>query len=290
MLLALRSLPTALALLLAALLLPGEAYARPASRQVAQGDLEKAGWTKEDKALWLNLGVGAAVMGWGIATWDWGAGGPQVADEGWLGRDTPEGGADKLGHLWSGYAVGHLFSWQYDRWGFDQETSARLGALSSLGVMGLIEVGDAFSDYGFSYQDALFGALGAGIGYVLWRDPGLSSKLDLRIEYNPFRGGEHKADVFTDYDRLRYLVAIKGEGFEALADTPARFLELHFGFYARNYDDYNPALGTPDLRKQHVYVGIGLNVARLLSPYCCGGLLHYFQLPYTYVKLDRRVD
>jgi uncharacterized protein YfiM (DUF2279 family) len=278
-------------LALAIPLAPAQPKAEPPPRQVVQGDLEEAGWSKEDKALWLNLGAGAAVVGWGVASWDWGGGGPTFQDEGWLGSDTSEGGADKLGHMWSGYALSHLFAWQYDRWGFDNEASARLGALSSFGLMGLVEVGDSLSDeYGFSVQDALFSTAGAALGYVLWREPALSSKLDFRIEYDPFREGEHEADIFTDYDRLRYLLALKGEGFEALSDSPARFLELHLGFYARNYDDYNPSQGTPDLREQHVYVGIGLNIAKLLEPYCCGAPFRYIQVPYTYLPLDWRVD
>lgn len=279
------------ALVLAALPMPAQVRAETPVRQVAQGDLEKAGWSKEDKALWLNLGVGAVVVGWGMASWDWGGGGPHLQDEGWLGRGTGEGGADKLGHMWSGYALSHLFAWQYDRWGFGDRAAARLGAFSSAGLMGLIEVGDAFSDeYGFSVQDALFSTAGAALGYVLWREPDLAGKLDFRVEYDPFRSGEYKADIFTDYDRLRYLLAVKGAGFEALADSPARFLEFQLGFYARNYDDYDPSRGTPDLREQHVYVGIGLNVAKLLEPYCCSAPFHYVQLPYTYIPLGWRVD
>jgi hypothetical protein len=33
-------------------------------------------WSKEDKALALNLGVGAVVLGWGFANWDYGSGRP----------------------------------------------------------------------------------------------------------------------------------------------------------------------------------------------------------------------
>jgi hypothetical protein len=28
-------------------------------------------WSKEEKALTLNLGIGAVVLGWGFANWDW---------------------------------------------------------------------------------------------------------------------------------------------------------------------------------------------------------------------------
>ena len=39
-------------------------------------------WSKEDKALALNLGIGATVLGWGFANWDYGSGGPRFQNEG----------------------------------------------------------------------------------------------------------------------------------------------------------------------------------------------------------------
>ena len=165
------------------------ALAQANTQASAQAD-SKSGWfsdwSKEDKALALNLGVGAAVLGWGVANWDYGAGGPRFQSEGWFDRETEEGGADKLGHFYSAYLFSHLFAGQYERWDFDKDQAIRWGALSCLGVTGLIEVGDAFSDYGFSYEDMIFNTLGAAAGYLLWSSPELSRKIDLRVEYNPF--------------------------------------------------------------------------------------------------------
>src|SRR4051812_49206474 len=69
-------------------------------------------WSKEDKALALNLGIDAVVLGWGFANWDYGSGGPRFQDEGWFDRETTEGGADKLGHLYTTYVFTHLFAGQ----------------------------------------------------------------------------------------------------------------------------------------------------------------------------------
>jgi hypothetical protein len=159
------------------------ALAQADTQTITQAD-SKSGWfsdwSKEDKALALNLGIGAAVLGWGFANWDYGSGGPRFQDEGWFDRETTEGGADKLGHLYSAYVFSHLFAGVYEHWDFDKDQAIRLGALSSLGVMGLIEVGDAFSDqYGFSYQDMLFDTFGVAAGYLLWSFPELSRKIDL---------------------------------------------------------------------------------------------------------------
>jgi hypothetical protein len=72
-------------------------------------------WTKEDKAIALNLGIDAVVLGWGFTNWEYGSGGPRFQDEGWFGRDTDEGGADKLGHFYSTYLMSHLFAGQFER-------------------------------------------------------------------------------------------------------------------------------------------------------------------------------
>jgi len=125
--------------------------------------------SKENKALLLNATVGAAVLTCGLLEWDYGDRSPHLKEEKWFGKDTPEGGADKAGHMYFSYAPSHLFSYQYKRWGYDQEPAIKLGCLSSLGIQTLIEIGDSFSSYGFSYEDELFNILGVAIGYI-WSD------------------------------------------------------------------------------------------------------------------------
>jgi hypothetical protein len=246
-------------------------------------------WSKEDKALALNLGIGATVLGWGFANWDYGSGGPRFQSEGWFDRETDEGGADKLGHFYTSYLFSHLFAGQYERWDFDKDQAIRLGALSSLGVTGLIEVGDAFSDYGFSYEDMIFNTLGVAAGYLLWSFPDLSRKIDLRVEYNPFTSGDYESDITTDYERLSYLMAIKAEGFDFIENPYLKYLELHIGFRARNYDAYSKRPDV-DLRKQYLYVGIGLNLSKLLRPYLDIPVFNYLQMPYTYVPFTYQIS
>jgi hypothetical protein len=247
-------------------------------------------WSKEDKALALNIGIGATVLGWGFANWDYGSGGPRFQDEGWFDRETTEGGADKLGHLYTAYLFSHLFAGQYERWDFSKDEAIRWGALSSLGVTGLIEVGDAFSDrYGFSYQDMLFNTLGVAAGYLLWSYPELSRKIDLRVEYNPFLSGGWEWDITTDYNRLSYLIAFKAEGFDFIENPYLKYLELHVGFRARNYAAYSDHPDV-DMRKQFLYVGIGLNLSKLLRPYLDVPVFNYLQMPYTYVPFTYQIS
>ena len=156
-------------------------------------------------------------------------------------------------------------------------------------MTGLIEVGDAFSDYGCSHEDMIFNTLGVAAGYLLWSFPEMSRKIDLRVEYNPFTSGDYDWDVTTDYDRLNYLMAIKAEGFDFIENPYLKYLELHIGFRARNYDAYSQRPDV-DLRKQYIYVGIGLNLSRLLRPYADTPVFNYLQMPYTYVPFTYQIS
>ena len=63
----------------------------------------------------------------------------------------------------------------------------------------------------------------------------------------------------------------------------------HIGFRARNYDDYTGRPDT-DLRKQYLYVGIGLNLSKLLRPYLDIPVFNYLQMPYTYVPFTYQIS
>ena len=54
----------------------------------------------------------------------------------------------------------------------------RRGAFSYFAIMGYMELGDAFSDYGFSYEDLLANGTGVLLGYVLHKDTELVDKID----------------------------------------------------------------------------------------------------------------
>jgi hypothetical protein len=57
--------------------------------------------TRGQKSLLLNVGGLAAVFTYGLWKWDYGQNSFETVDEGWFGRTTEYGGADKLGHFWS---------------------------------------------------------------------------------------------------------------------------------------------------------------------------------------------
>ncbi|MGD2113174.1 MAG: DUF2279 domain-containing protein, partial [Gammaproteobacteria bacterium] len=99
--------------------------------------------------------------------------------------------------------------------------------------------------------------LGSIAGYLLWTHPDLMRKIDIRLELTP---RFDQADVFTDYENQKYLVALKLDGFDSLSDGPLRFLDLQLGYYARNYSQQDP-----DIRERNLFFGVGLNLSRLFT-------------------------
>ena len=227
-------------------------------------------------------GIGI-VTAWGVANWDYFSRTPQAKSEGWFGRNTDEGGADKLGHLFTTYATAQGISSLFDYWCFTTEDAALYGTLSSLAIMGYMEFGDAFSNYGFSYEDFIANVIGGMASYCRYRYPGLAKKVDLRWEIglNP-----NKGDITTDYENSKYLIALKLNGFDTLSKSILRHFEIHTGYYTRGYSDPDKS------HKRNLYAGIGLNLTDLLRRHGYPKLatfLNYCQPPGTYVAAENRL-
>jgi hypothetical protein len=238
-------------------------------------------FTRGQKTLLLNAGSMVAVFIYGLAKWDYGRSQFNFKNEGWFERDTKYGGADKLGHFWSCYALSHLFSYTYRKWGYTEKEANLYGALTSLGANTFMEVADGFSpSQGFSYEDLIMNIAGCGIGYLWGKYPSLANKIDFRIEYKP-EFSSRDFGFSTNYERQKFLIALKAEGFDFIKNPYLRYLEFHVGYYARDYKDYEE--GGPDNRRRTLYVGIGFNVSRLLQKFVHTTVLNYIQIPYTSV-------
>lgn len=225
---------------------------------------------------WAGLG---AVLGWGLLQWDYGAQGAHLAHEGWFERDTPEGGADKLGHFYTGYVLSRAFAGLYARW-TPPADAAREAALTALLLTSAIEAGDAFSPYGLSREDLVMNALGSGLGYALARHTHWRERLDVRVEY---RVNGHTDDITTDYEHSRYLVALKPAGFAALRRTPLRWLELQVGYYARGYG----APAAPDRRVSYVALGLNLvALGRAAGLHRTATFLQFYQIPDSTLRAE----
>lgn len=242
-------------------------------------------WDKARKRTAVNIAGAVAIGLWGVAQWDYGEHNPHFRSESWFGEDTREGGADKFGHLYTNYVATHGLAMLYQRWGYPRPEAARQAAWSAWGLLTLVEVGDAFSDYGFSYQDMVMNTLGAYAGYWMYREPELARHFDLRVEYVPTFD---QTDVTTDYDGLKYIAALKFDGFAATRATWLRDFELHLGFYARGYSDPEPAD-----RDRFVYVALGLNLTRLLGQRGhdrWATVFRYYQPPLTYIPIEHDLN
>jgi hypothetical protein len=239
------------------------------------------------KVYLLNGALATTMLAWGYINWDYGEKSAHMESEGWFEHDTEEGGADKLGHMYAGYAITHGSAALYRKWGYSREKASLYGAGTSLMITGLIEVGDSFSNYGFSYEDMIANTLGATLGYYLYRYPEVQKKIDFRWEFNP-DFDEMKSDFVTDYEHSKYLFAIKAEGFDSIQNNWLKALELHIGYYTRNYEDYDPT--GPDNRKRYIYAGIGLNVTRLIRSFSRTRIFDYLQVPHTYVEMRNEIE
>lgn len=239
---------------------------------------------KRTKSLIVNAaGIGAVTV-WGVSQWDYFSRKPHAESEGWFSNDTDHGGADKLGHFYTSYATSHGLSYLYERWCFDKDDAALYGALSSLAIWGYMELGDAFSSYGASYEDLVMNTLGSFAGYYLYKHPDLARKLDLRWEYG-FHPNDR--DFVTDYENSKFLLALKFNGFQSMRHSFLKHLELHLGYYTRGFED-------PDADKErNIYLGLGINLTDLFRRrgYAkTATALNYVQLPATYLKFEKDLN
>lgn len=204
----------------------------------------------------------AGVTALGIYSWDWGSSKTfKVNDEGWFGEDTGSGGADKLGHAFSSYAMTNLLADRLEYKGRSPERAARNAALTTQAVMFYVEIFDGYSgDHGFSKEDMVMNALGSGLAYARAAVPGLRELIDFRLEYEA--SGYKGYRPLSDYSGQKYVLALKLSGIRGLNQSFLRHFELQTGYYTRGFSKEEKADGLT--RQRHQFVGIGLNLNQLL--------------------------
>lgn len=241
-------------------------------------------FTPTQKLTATNILLTSAVLGWGFSQWGYGEESYHTDNEGWFEKTTNNGGSDKLGHIYTNYVATRALAPLYESWGYEKQEAGLYASFTSLMISGLlIEVGDGYSSHGFSSKDFLSDAVGVGAGYLLYMNPSLAKKVDLRVEYNPFISTDNSTDISTDYERMKHLVTIKANGFKAFEYTPLSYLELHLGYYSRNFNhNHLPIAG----RDRNIYIGLGVNLSKLLNPTMgnYSKLFNYIQIPHTYIE------
>ena len=242
-------------------------------------NLLKADNFLQNKIVRTNLIGSALIVTWGIFNWDYGKRAPHTQREGWFSHNTKHAGADKLGHFYTTYAMTFYLSSLYRGYGYSVESANKNAALSSFFLNAVMEAGDSFSDYGFSYEDMIFNAVGSWLGYFFLTHPTFDKTIDIRLEYKPTEKIRHREsyDILTDYQGMKFLTALKLDAFTLLEDSFLRWFELQAGYYVRRKEGANHRYG---------YIGVGINFSRLLAPVSkkASRFTEFYQLPYGYVS------
>jgi len=67
-------------------------------------------WSREKKVIVLNAVTVGTIVAIGVAGWDYGSHSFRTANEGWFDPDTRYGGADKLSHVFTCYALASVYN------------------------------------------------------------------------------------------------------------------------------------------------------------------------------------
>ena len=216
--------------------------------------------------------------------------------EGWFGKNTTNLGADKMLHAFDTYLIAEILHMRLHKNTHASEGDAVTAAVMASTLMALNEISDGIEpDSGYSLEDVAMNTAGALFSVLRNTVPGMREKVSFKIEIVPnddiysYRGKKH-------YEQQRYMLSLKGRGFDALDNTPLRFLDLQLGYYASDFLNEDRAAGIEP--KQHVFLGVGLNLGAILfgrkktTSFSKGTdlVLDYLQLPYTSVRVDQRGD
>jgi len=236
---------------------------------------------QNQKLLFVTMAGVGVITAWGVIQWDYFSQTPHATSEGWFANDTKEGGADKLGHMYFSYLSTHGLSYLYEKWNIPRDKASVYGALSSFLILGYMELGDSFSEYGLSYEDLIANALGSLMGYFLYTTPDLARKIDFRWEYGFEPNG---SDFTTDYENSKYLFAFKLNGFTCMQSSFLKHVELLLGYYQRGFSDLEQE------KERNIFLGLGFNLTDLLYRHSykkTATILRYIQVPYTYFEYTK---
>ncbi len=237
---------------------------------------------RNKRSLLVGTAAIGGILGYGLIFWDYGSGEFGVVDEGWFGKSTSHGGADKTGHFVSGAMWTAGMSALHRSWGFSRRESAIRGATIGFATLAALEVADGTSErQGFSYSDLVADAAGCLAGYFHETSPWVNRVLDLRAEWFPTQDPVTGTDLTSDYENSSHLLAVNVGGLLSRRPSHWDLLDLQLGYRTRGYDanDRDP--------ERWVFVGAGLNVANLLRRigFRHAAVFEHLQLPFVSVRI-----
>lgn len=214
-----------------------------------------------------------------------------LVDEGWFGAGAYSGGADKASHFVFSAILEDGAEAVYRSLGKD-ERQARLLGVALVSASGLvIEIGDGFTKYGASWEDATMNVLGA-VASAGVKSLRLQDTIGFRagIVRNRIPDPCCRATAYGgDYSKWVHSIDLKLEGFlPRVGAKPglARFLLVSLTYGTKGYR-FSPE----DVRQRNVGIDVGLNVEAILraagvrgDTWWGGPLLafaRYYRIPWT---------
>lgn len=247
-----------------------------------------------------SFALGTALYG-ALNWWDDSSSQFRVRHEGWFNEDTPNGGADKLGHAYSFYVSTRLMRRGFQWAGYSRSKAAQWAGITSAALSVGVEIMDGFTDeYGFSPEDTIMNLGGIGLGVFLEMNPQWDDLFDVRLHY----WTSDDARKFDDYDPVAdysgqtYLWIIKASGIPNLRQHQwLRYFELALGYGTRGYQ---PNDGTEQPTERNLYYGLSLNLSQLLndlvfknsrsrSQQVTEQVLEYWQMPGTALLVEHHL-
>lgn len=204
------------------------------------------------------------------------------------------GGADKLGHAWTGYLVSRATSGFLTTAGWPRLPSSIVAASISQVFFTLSEYEDALI-YQFEIGDVIANVAGAAFAVLMINVPEVDRLIDFRFEYFPSKDyrrtvrDDGNIDFFQDYSGQSYMLALH---LDAIPRMPRvlGFADLVVGFETRNY---SPDPADPrDAPTQRLYLGAALNLQHVLGELFCDcparraghHIAEFVSVPYTTLK------
>lgn len=186
-------------------------------------------------------------------------------NEEWFGRETYAGGADKASHFAFYNGLSRELGVTLRNMGYDRGRATTMAFATAAAAGLLVEVADAFTVFGFGWEDLVMDTLGAGSAALITRY-GLDDTVG-------FRFGKVAADqppvccrtpgLGKDYSQEVYTADLKLAGFARrlkLRPGPARFLLLSMTYGSKGY-----RYSLPEFRQRNVGIELGLNFPEILS-------------------------
>ena len=264
------------------------------------------------RSLLIVAGLYAGFTTWAHFAWYRGKieHGFEVGEDGYFGKNTYAGGADKLGHAWANLVLGRASSRVLRREGWSQTGAAVVGASMAWTLFLFVEVKDGYA-YNFSPGDMVFNTAGALLGALQEIYPRIDDLVDYRVAYAPsdeylglWRGeyhGTHKGNslnIAEDYSGQTYYLALhlgalpRAKAAPKPLATALSYLDVGVAFETRRYKpDAAPDAAMPT---QELFVGVTLDLQRLsdralrknrVPRKIAHGVLEVMSPPYTIVPV-----